>query len=106
MADLPNRIGPVLFDVVPANIHTVPLDRTFTARNIHVANVGAVEAKFTLSIGVDAAGTRIYHEVPIEGNGGVFDWSGYMPLEPGEVIEGFCDLPNAMTVTISGVDTL
>ena len=105
MADFPERIGPVLLGTSAATLHTVPGDRTFTVRNIHVANVGAVEATFTLSIGADAAGTRIYNDVALEGNGGVFDWSGYMPLDPTEIIQGFSDLPNAVTVTISGVDT-
>lgn len=105
MADAPFRSGPTLTTAVAATQFTVPGGSVYTVRNIHVANVGSVDARFTMSIGTDALGTRIYDDVLIEGDGGALDWSGYMPLSAGEFIQAFSDLPSALTVTISGVDT-
>ena len=105
MADAPFREGPTLLGVVPVTLFTVPVGSDYTVRNIHVANVGAVEARFTLSIGPDGTSNRLYRNVLLEGDGGVFDWSGYMPLAAGEFVQGYADLIDALVVTISGVDT-
>ena len=105
MADFPKRIGPIALTAAPVTLYVTPPDRTFTLRNIHVCNESALTAHFTMSIGVDAAGTRIYRNVELEGNGGAFDWSGYMPLDPNELLEAFADIASALTITISGVET-
>jgi hypothetical protein len=105
MADSPKRIGPIALGNVAATIYTTPSGTDFTVRNVHVANESAVDARFTMSIGVDGAGNRIYRNVEVIGNGGAFDWSGYMPLAAGEIIEVLADLPSTLTITISGVET-
>lgn len=105
MADSPKRIGPVALGNSAATLYTTPSGTDFTVRNVHVANESAVNARFSLSIGVDGAGNRVYHNVEVAGNGGAFDWSGYMPLAAGELIQAFANLPSALTITISGVET-
>lgn len=106
MSDTPQRYGPVALGAAPATILTVPAGTIFTARNIHVANESGSDARFTISIGVDGAGTRIYRNVLIEGDGGTFDWSGYMPIMAGEVVQASSNIAGVLTVTISGVDTV
>lgn len=105
MADSPKRIGPIALSNVAATLYTTPAATSFTVRNIHVANESAVDAHFTMSIGVDGAGNRLYKGVKVLGNGGAFDWSGYMPLTAGEILEALADLPATLTITISGVET-
>jgi len=86
-------------------LYTTPAGTDFTVRNVHVANEGAVSARFSMSIGVDGSGNRVYRNVEVTGNGGAFDWSGYMPLSAGEFIQAFANLPSTLTITISGVET-
>lgn len=105
MADAPKRIGPVALGNTPVTVYTVPASTDFTVRNVHVANEGAVNARFTMSIGVDGSGNRVYRNVEVAGNGGAFDWSGYMPLAAGEVIQVYASVPSTLTITISGVET-
>lgn len=105
MADSPKRIGPVSLSNSASTLYTTPSGTDFTIRNIHVANESAVDAKFSMSIGVDGSGNRVYHNVDVAGNGGAFDWSGYMPISAGEIIQSFANLPSALTITISGVET-
>jgi hypothetical protein len=105
MADAPFREGPTLLGVTAATLFTVPVGSDFTVRNIHVCNTNAVDALLTLSIGPDGTSNRLYRNVLIEGDGGVFDWSGYMPLAAGEFMQGYASIIDALVVTISGVDT-
>jgi len=105
MADFPQRVGPIQLTAAAVTLYTTPGDRSFTLRNIHVANESVLDARFTVAIGVDADGSRVYRNVLIAGNGGAFDWSGYMPIFPGEIIEALADIPSALTITISGVET-
>ena len=89
----------------PVTLYTTPAATSFTVRNIHVANESALDARFTVSIGLDSSGNRLYRNVLVQGNGGAFDWSGYMPIFPGDVIEAFADAAGLLTITISGVET-
>lgn len=105
MADAPQRVGPIALTAAPVTLYTTPPATSFTVRNIHVANESGIDAHFTMSIGIDASGNRIYRNVEIKGSGGAFDWSGYMPMFAGEAIQAFADVAGLLTITISGVET-
>ena len=104
MPDAPARVGPVALTNAAVTIYTTPAATSMTLRNIHVANEGATDEQFTLSIGVDAAGLRLYRNVEVPGNG-AFDWSGYLPLLTGEILEAFASVSGQLTITIGGVET-
>lgn len=104
MADAYARIGPLALTNAPATIYTAPVGTVLTMRNIHISNEGATAEQFTLSIGVDAAGSRLYRAVEIPGNG-AFDWSGFLPVMAGEIVEAFASVSGQLTITIGGVET-
>lgn len=54
---------------------------------------------FTLSIGLDAAGVRIFDAYSIAA-GDVLDHYGLYALEPGEVIQAFSATNNVLVLTI------
>lgn len=105
MADTAKRIvGPVALGISSATVYTVPGSTTTIMRHLRVVNTGAVEAAFRLSIGVDAAGTRLYSDLLIPA-GGVLVWTGFEVLETGETLRAQSSLATALTLTISGVET-
>lgn len=105
MADTAKRLsGPSALTTSAATQYTVPGSTSTVVRNIHVANTHAsIAAKFTMSIGTDAAGTRFYDsvEIPV---GGSLDWSGFLVLATTEIIQAKSDTASALTLTISGVE--
>lgn len=103
MADTATRlIGPVQLGTSPATVYTVPALTTAILRHLRVANTGGATATFTLSIGADAAGTRLYSATPIPG-GSVLDWAGFEVLAAGEHLEAYSDTATTLTLTSSGV---
>lgn len=101
--DTSKRIGPTLLIGSAATLYTVPASTKFLMRSMHIANVTGSDRTFTLSIGTDATGTRLYGSQKIYANS-VIDWSGFMPLDAAEIIQGLADATNAVVVTIGGVE--
>jgi hypothetical protein len=105
VADTAKRVaGPTLLTATAATVYTVPASTTTTLRNIHVSNETASAATFTMSIGTDAAGKRLFTALSIPGNQ-VFDWSGFIVLAAAELIQAFSGTASALTLTVSGVET-
>jgi hypothetical protein len=104
MADAYARVGPLALTNAPVTIYTVPVATVLTLRSVHISNEGATPEQFTLSIGADVAGARLYRAVEIPGNG-AFDWSGFMPIFAGEILEAFASVSGQLTITIGGVET-
>jgi hypothetical protein len=78
-ASLPNAAG---------TRYTAPAGIRAIIRHIHVSNPTAGIINLTLSIGADAAGTRLFDAYPIAA-GAVYDhWCAYA-LEPTEILAGF-----------------
>src|SRR5688500_17517623 len=103
MADLAARIiGPILLTNASVTLYTVPAVTQAIVRNIHIVNTSATAATATLSIGVDAAGTRLLSAVSIPANS-AYDWSGFIVTEAAETIRGQSGTTNVLTITVSGV---
>lgn len=103
MADLAARIvGPILLTNSSVTLYTVPALTQAIVRNIIVANTSATAATARLSIGVDAAGTRILPEVSIPANS-VYDWSGFLVMEAAETLRGQSGTTDVLAITVSGV---
>ena len=103
MADLAARIvGPMLLTNASVTLYTVPASTQAILRNIVIANTSASSATARLSIGVDAAGTRIIPDIPIPANS-VYDWSGFLVMEAAETLRGESGTTNVLAISVSAV---
>lgn len=98
--------GPVALGTSASTIYTVPASTTTTVRNIHVNNESTTTAvTVTLSIGTDGAGKRFLGpglSIPASNS---YDWSGFLILAAGEVIQATASVATSLTATISGIQT-
>lgn len=102
MAKTPKRLaGPALLTNAAATKYTVPALTKTIVRTIHVENPTGAAVTFTMSIGADAAGTRIYDAFSIAA-GGVLDLFCYYVLEAAEIIQALAGTNNVMTLTLDG----
>ena len=102
MAGTPLRLhGPALVSNVAATKYTVPAGRRTIVRHIRVANTAAGAATLTLSIGADAAGTRVYEVFSIAASSIEDRWV-YFVLAAAEIIAGLSGTNNVLTLTING----
>lgn len=108
MARTPKRLaGPAVVSNAAATKYTVPALTKTIIRNIHVQNPSGSAATFTLSIGADAAGTRVLDafSIPAAGagvTGSVVDFWCYYVVDAAEVVQAFSGTNNILTLTING----
>jgi hypothetical protein len=104
MADAAKRFhGPAQLTASAATLYTVPANTTAIVRYIRIANTTATDRTVTLSIGADAAATRIFSGTTVPANGSV-DWSGFIPMTAAEIVQGLSSAATALTVVISGIE--
>lgn len=105
MTDTAKRLsGPTALSASAVTQYTAPSSTTTTVRNIHVVNENTTTQLFTLSIGTDGAGKRLWYQFPIAAKG-VLDWSGFIVLAAADVIQALADATTSLTLTISGIET-
>lgn len=93
--------GPAQVSGVAAVKYTVPANRRATVRHIHLQNPSGSPVTFTLSIGSDAAGVRLYDAYSIPANT-PFDHFPYYVLEAAEVLEAWAGTAATLVLTING----
>src|SRR3990172_4979360 len=104
MADVGKRFyGPAQPAGSAGTLFTVTTSHSYHVSSITVANTTAVAATITVSIGTDAAGTRILDAVEVPGHD-VLMLNGYWFMASAEIMQGWQGTASALTVTISGVD--
>ena len=91
--------GPAALTGAAATKYTCPANRTARVRHIHVSNPTAGALLLTMSIGADAAGTRIFDVFSVAG-GSVYDHFGIYVLQAAEIIQAFGG--TALILTIDG----
>ena len=102
MAKTPTRLaGPAQVSNAAATKYTVPATTKTILRTIHVQNPSGAAVAFTMSIGADAAGTRIYDAFSIAA-GAVLDVWCYYVLDAGEIVQAFAGTNNILTLTLDG----
>ncbi len=102
MASTAKRLhGPAQVSGAAATKYTVPALTKTIVRHVHVYNPGPAAATFTMSIGADAAGTRLYDAISIP-LGTAFDWFPYAVVDAAEVIQAFAGTANQLVLTIWG----
>lgn len=99
--------GPAQVSNAAATKYTVPALTKTIIRHIHIQNPSGSAVTFTLSIGADAAGVRLFdaYSIPAAAagvTGSVVDWFGYLVADAAEVIQAFAGTNNILTLTIFG----
>ena len=108
MAGIPKRVvGPALVATGPTTVYTVPANTRTVLRHVHVSNPSGSAVTFTLTVGADAAGTRLLgaFSIPAAAAGereSVKDFFVYLPLEATEIVQLKAGTNNILTVTING----
>lgn len=92
--------GPAALTTSATTKYTVTTSRRGIVRHIHLSNPSASAIDFTMSIGADATGTRVFDGFPI-GADSVYDHYPYYVLEAGEIIQAFGSSA-ALVLTIDG----
>lgn len=108
MARTPKRLaGPAQVSNAAATKYTVPAATKTIIRQLHVQNPSGSAVTLTISIGADAAGTRLYdaYSIPAAAagvTGSVLDIFGYWVLETTEILQAFAGTNNILTLTVFG----
>lgn len=97
--------GPAHLGAVAATLYTVPVGRVLQVRNIHVCNETAGDLTFTLSIGLDAAGTRVFAGEMVNSES-TYDSFAPFTLVAGQVIQASASVAASLTITINGEEEL
>lgn len=102
MSTLNKRLaGPAQVSNSAATKYTVPASTVTIVNHIHVQNPSVSAVTFTMSIGADAAGTRIYDAYSIAA-GAVLDTFCRYVLTAAEVIQALAGTTNVLVLTIDG----
>src|SRR5512139_4037728 len=95
----PTRLaGPALLTDSAATKYTGPAGGALI-RSIHISNPTASVVDITISIGTDAAGTRIFDDYPFPADTAQTFWC-YYALTNGEVVQAFAGTNNVATLTL------
>lgn len=102
MARQPLRFaGPATVSNAAATKYTTPAATLGILRHIHIQNPSGSAVTFTMSIGTDAAGTRLYDAYSIAANS-VLDVFCYFVLQPTEIIQAFAGTNAILVLTLDG----
>lgn len=91
--------GPALITNSVVTKYTCPALTKTLIRHIHVQNPSGSAVTFTLSIGADAAGTRIFDAYSIAA-GTVLDHFGVYVVDAAEIVQAVAGTTNILTMTI------
>jgi hypothetical protein len=97
--------GPAQVSNSAATKYTVPSNTKTIVRHVHIQNPSAAAVAFTLSIGADAAGLRLFDAFSIAANQ-IIDHYCYYVLEETEVIQAFAGTNNILVLTINGDESV
>lgn len=100
-------VGPVTLTDAAVEHFEVPAGERYVIRHIHVSNPSGAAVGFTASIGVDAAGTRIFDDFSVaaaaEGETeSVKDFWGAWVLEAGDTFEAYAGTDATLVMTVAG----
>lgn len=102
MARIAKRLaGPAQVSNAAATKYTVPAVTKTIVRHVHIENPSGAAVTFTMSIGADAAATRLFDAYSIAA-GSVFDHFCYYVIEAAEIIQALAGTNNVLTLTIDG----
>lgn len=97
--------GPAQVATGPTTVYTVPALVRTTIRHLHLSNPSASAVTFTLSIGADAAGTRVFGAYSVAANA-VFDHFPLYVATAAEIVTLSAGTNNILVIVISGDEDL
>lgn len=93
--------GPNQLTDSAATIYTVAASTVFVIETIIVSNTDTASRTYTISIGTDAAGTRICPAVTIAANA-VQIYDVHLPLAATTIVQAYADVTSKVNVTLGG----
>lgn len=103
---IPKRLyGPALLAAAAATVYTVPTGRIAVIRNIHIVNPTAGDLTFTISIGADAAATRIFSAQAASAEDSYDSFAPFV-LTAGEVLQAYASAAASLVLTVDGEEEL
>lgn len=111
-SSIPKRLyGPAQVSNAAATKYTVPTSVKTIIRQISIQNPSGSAVTFTLSIGADAAGVRLFDafSIPAAGvgvTGNIIDRGIYWPMVAAEIIQAFAGTNNILVLAIFGDEQL
>lgn len=93
--------GPGQLTAAAVTKYTVPTGMKTLLRHIHVINNSASSVNFTMSIGADVAGTRIFDLEPIPAFTAKDFW-GYYVLVAAEIVQAFGSTTLVLNLELGG----
>ena len=99
--------GPAAVATGPATVYTVPALTKTIIRHIHLQNPSGSAVTFYMSIGADAAGTRLWdaYSIPAAAAGvvdSVREIFMYLVVDAAEIVQLRAGTNNILTIVISG----
>lgn len=85
MADAGTRIGPTAIGATETTLVTVAASTTLHLLHFRIVNTTAGALTVKMSVGADAAGTRLLDDPSIPADG-FLDWTGFLVLATGETL--------------------
>jgi hypothetical protein len=102
MARIPKRLyGPAQLTNAAGTKYTVPALTKTIIRHIHIENPSAAAVTFTMSIGADAAATRLF-DAYIIAAGTVLDHFCYYIMDAAEILQSLAGTTLVLVITIDG----
>lgn len=108
MARIPKRLyGPAQVATGPTTVYTVPALTKTIIRQIHVSNPSASPVTLTLSVGADAAATRLLstYSIPAAAAGvtdSVRDIFMYLVMDVAEILTLSAGTNNILVIVVTG----
>jgi hypothetical protein len=95
--------GPAQLTASAATKYTVPTGMALDITWVHVENpAGSTATKWTLSVGADAAGTRIWDGQSLAAGSSADYYPNPLTLAAAEIIQAFADVASAIVMVIDG----
>jgi hypothetical protein len=99
--------GPAQIATGPTTVYTVPAGTKTIIRQIHISNPSGAAVTFTLSVGADAAATRLWqtYSIPAAAAGvtdSVRDIFMYLIMDAAEILTLSAGTNNTLVIVITG----
>lgn len=102
MARIPKRLyGPAQVATGPTTVYTAPALTKTVIRHIHLSNPSGAAVTFTLSVGADAAATRVYGAYSVAANS-VYDAFVYVVVDAAEIVTVSAGTTAVLVLVIGG----
>lgn len=106
MGDTNKRLfGPGQITNAAVTKYTVPALTKTLVRHLHAYNQDAAQRTLTVSIGADAAGTRLFDAYPIAAKT-PFDWYPFLVMDAAEIMQAYADVTLMVNLTANGTESV